>query len=184
MDLFYQKYTPECKKKLEKLFIYDFENKIGRTDAHYTYVDQTSSQSCQQIINRLESKLNQKLLKKNPYLAAIVFGQYQYLLQIPCYTKDGFEHLKFLINKITIKTQPLEEYLNSNTSFDFYNLSDIFEYTSEKTALDLIQKIKGKAAWWNLYVDRSFGFNIKTKDRVFFYSNFCSFNFKKNVVTL
>ena len=104
--------------------------------------------------------------------------------------QENFMKIKSNLDKIEFKQISVEDALKSEEKFDCYNLSDIFEYMSQKSMDSIYEQIlehsnkEARIAYWNMLVDRKCSFIDKVscneelskslwlKDKAFFYKNF------------
>jgi len=130
----------------------------------------------------------------NFFLEYILFGTYRsQRLMHPYLKKENFNLLKERVDRITIVTSGIKNFLSEskNDSFSKFNLSDIFEPLTESESYmiftELLRTSKNGARWayWNNLVQRKpssqivniqeetkIETDLKKKDRVFFYGRF------------
>ena len=98
----------------------------------------------------------------NPYLHWILKGEYD--SELPHWLRPkNFELIKQNIDRLELRKCSLEEFLSvcKTSSFDSFNLSDIFEYMSEESFVSLLGEIErvGKSnsrlVYFNMMVPRS-----------------------------
>lgn len=161
--------------------------KLGRDPEFYKYV---SVSAADKILERATHALTNISTHKNPYLNYILLGRYRNYLPTAL-RWENFEKIKKNIDKIEFKQISIESALKeSNTKFDCYNLSDIFEYMSQESMDNIYKDIinysnKGaRIAYWNMLVDRKcqipnaveydkeYCKELLLKDKAFFYSDF------------
>jgi len=202
MKEFYQgKHTMEQKvsyeRKLDRYFIKAILrlflskgalSRLGRSKGHFAHVREN-------IADYLLSKTKEYILSDdahlNGYLRFISTGTFGTLL--PFYIREeNFQIIKDNLCKIELKHGYLEDILNDQERYQFFNLSNIFEYMSieafEKISDTLLKHSMcgAKFAYWNLFVARSISpihkndvyfdaelsRTLKGKDKLFFYKNF------------
>jgi len=134
-------------KRLNKLFNFFFGFKVmgkyGRDKSFYDYVPE-KEKSAVEIKSRFDTGISNILNKTNPYITYVLLNRYTddslpYFLR-----KENYEIIKNNIDKIQIIKGSL---LNIGGKFDFFNLSDIFEYMSNEDYeknLKHLEKISNK----------------------------------------
>ena len=178
-----------------EIFMSDFFNrdslsKKGRSEAQFKFVNKNISVEMH-LIKRTLNALSTHLVSENPYLYYIFNGYFNKDL-LPDHLKlENYERLRNRINNLTVLNTDLESlFLNSHEKFNFFNLSDIFEYVSEEHFEELLEKIFSLSqagatmSYWSLFVDRTpsknniwkklseFSQKLHKKDRVWFYSDY------------
>ncbi len=192
-DLKKQKYFYENKinnKRLKILFKIYFGSKImgslGRDKSYYKYVED-KKESGKDIKLRFEYGISNTINKTNPYLNYILNNNF-FPESLPTYLKEkNYKIIKKNIDKISIIYGNLLSI--TNLKFDFFNLSDIFEYMSDEEFNQNIKKIKSlsnnnaRIVYWNMqnkrYInDNNIKFNkelsskLFKKNKSYFYRNF------------
>ncbi len=163
--------------------------RLGRDPAFFKYVEGS-------VANRILTRARHALVhldpSANPYLHWILTGKYGDCLP-HALRKENFHLIRDRLNLITIDPRPLEAVLDDTTQpFDAFNLSDIFEYMSEKNTESLLRAIhshstkNARLAYWNMLAPRSrpqslsnkikplpnLSESLFNKDKAFFYSAF------------
>ena len=165
--------------------------KFGRDKNFYKYVDKNDKkESGNDIEARVRYGVTHSINKTNPYLNYIAFGNYTDE-SLPYYLKrENYYKIKANLNKIELIYGDLLAI--NNLSFDFFNLSDIFEYMSEKDFrrnIHQLNKLANKGAiiaYWNQQNKRyiknhRFVFDQEKSQKLFsenqswFYRDFCVF---------
>lgn len=144
-------------RRLKLLFKIYFGSKIigrlGRDKNFYKYVEDKNDSS-KDIKLRFEYGISNTINKTNPYLNYILNNNFS-MNSLPVYLKkENYNIIKKNIDKISIIYGDLLSL--KNLKFDFFNLSDIFEYMSEKDFHLNIDKIRelsnndARIAYWNM----------------------------------
>ena len=163
--------------------------KMGRDKAFFRYVE---TDVASRILERTKYAITCLDPSQNPYLHYIVKGKYEDILPL-CYRKENFETIKNNIDKITLHSETVENFVQNNEAqITKYNLSDIFEYMSEEQMVQIVEKIienspKGSIlAYWNMLSPKRASKLLEDKldykeekskgllnnDKAFFYSDF------------
>lgn len=152
--------------------------KLGRDKKFFKY----SRESLSQILKvRVDTGFTNVLNRTNPYYGYVLNTYYP---ELPYYLqKENFYKIKENLDNITVEHKRFDEMFVQK--YDFMNLSDIFEYMSDKVMDDYMQKIqnhlneKGIVAFWNMMNVRSFpywqrinGKQDYIEDRAYFYRDF------------
>jgi S-adenosylmethionine-diacylglycerol 3-amino-3-carboxypropyl transferase len=163
--------------------------KLGRDKNFYKYVDDKED-SAKDIKARVEYGISHTINKTNPYLNYIAFGNYTED-SLPYYLRsENYNHIKKNLDRLTLIEGDLSAF--KEKKFDFFNLSDIFEYMSEqdfKKNINKISKIANKnarIAYWNMqnkrYInDEHFVLENELSKSLFehnqswFYRDFCTY---------
>ena len=161
--------------------------KLGRDKNFYRYVEDKDD-SAKDIKARVDYGISHSINKTNPYLSYIAFNNFTDDA-LPFYLrKENYNRIRDNLDRITLLEGDLTTI--KNLEIDFFNLSDIFEYMSEKDFKKNIQIIaelgnKGaRIAYWNMqnkrYIDnKQFKFldqlskNLFTENQSWFYRDFC-----------
>ena len=161
--------------------------KLGRDKNFYRYVDDKND-SAKDIKARVEYGISHSINKTNPYLNYIAFGNYTED-SLPYYLRaENYSHIKKNLDRITLVEGDLTAIKDKN--FDFFNLSDIFEYMSEQDFKKNVNKIiklankNARIAYWNMqnkrYInDEHFTFqkdlskSLFERNQSWFYRDFC-----------
>lgn len=132
---------------------------LGREPAFFKYASSSLSEFLCGSTKHALTKLDPS---HNPYLQWILCGRFTTAL--PVYLQaEHFETIKSNISKIELVHASLESYLEEqpNATFDYCNLSDIFEYMDESNSAKLLQLLAqkvtpgGRLLYWNMLVPRS-----------------------------
>lgn len=160
--------------------------KLGRDKSFYRYVDNTDS-IAKRIKKRFDYGISNVPNLTNPYLKYVLCNKYS-KAALPEYLKrENFITIRKRLNRIKLLqcdllSVPFDEY-------DFFNLSDIFEYMSEEQFDRNIGYIVnnsapcGRVAYWNmqgnkyintqkLSLQKKLSQRLFCKDRAFFYKDF------------
>ena len=128
---------------------------------------------------------------ENPYLRWILKGTHAAALPL-AYRAEHFDTIRDRLDRLDIRPGALETFASSGEKADGFNLSDIFEYMSQKTFEKVYGQVVGAAnpgarlVYWNMMVPRrmpeAFGSRVsrlaaleqrgKAMDKAFFYSDF------------
>ena len=141
-------------KTIFKIFFgYKVMGKLGRDKTFYKYVDE-KEKSGSDIKQRFRNGISNTINKTNPYLNYIINGNFNENC-LPVYLKEeNFEIIRNNINKIELVYGTIQD-INHN-KIDCFNLSDIFEYMSEKDFENNIKLIESKSnnkaviTYWNM----------------------------------
>lgn len=177
-------------RRLKALFVVYFGSKVmgrlGRDKSFYDYVEDEKD-SGKDIRARFEFGISHTKNRSNPYLNYIV-NQTFYPECLPTYLqKQNYEKIKRNLDRIELVLGDLRSIKNER--FDFFNLSDIFEYMSDPDFkrnirhLLTISNDNARIAYWNMqnkrYIqDKRFSFEkelseqLFEKNRSFFYRDF------------
>lgn len=158
---------------------------MGRLGRDPEFLKQVKINVSEFILGRSESAIASSDVFDNHILRYCLTGSFRDLR--PHYMQEeNYDRIKSNIEKLTMK-QGLIHSIKEEEKFDFFNLSNIFEYMDESTFAEVSHDIKSKAApsatyaYWNLMVPRSMAtlfedtVNYVTTgiDKGFFYSAFC-----------
>jgi S-adenosylmethionine-diacylglycerol 3-amino-3-carboxypropyl transferase len=143
------------------------------------------------LIERTLKALNKHLISENPYLYYIFNGKFSLKVLPDHLSKENFQLLKDKIDNLTVLNSDLESLCQKSTEkFNFFNLSDIFEYMSEEHFEALLEKLSQMSkegatiGYWSLFVDRkpqnknkwirmkNLSEKLYKKDRVWFYKDY------------
>ena len=177
-------------RMLFRLFFSRFVmGRLGRDPAFFKYVEGSVAD---RILTRTKHALTVLDPSKNPYLHWILTGKYGNHLP-HALRKENFSSIRNNLHNLHIDPRPMEAVLSDSTeTFDAYNLSDIFEYMSEKNTENLLRQIhassstNSRLAYWNMLAPRSrpdslaalirplpdLSDDLFTQDKAFFYSAF------------
>ena len=146
-------------KFMFKIFFSKFVmKKLGRDKEYFKY---HRGSLAKQLKSRFEFGIFNNLNKHNPYLQYVMYHKF---IDLPLYLQEeNYIKIKENIDKIEIKHISLEEALNSGETYDFMNLSDVFEYLDNSLMEyyeDLIYNTlnqKGRIIYWNMQNTRIMG---------------------------
>jgi S-adenosylmethionine-diacylglycerol 3-amino-3-carboxypropyl transferase len=136
-----------------------FMGRVGRDPELFRYVEGSVAG---RILERTKHALTVLDPALNPYLCWILHGDHRYAL--PCALRaENFDPIRDNLNRLHWHCASLEDYLAAEPAqrFDFFNLSDIFEYASEPEYTRLLQHLLAAAnpgarlVYWNMLVPRS-----------------------------
>jgi S-adenosylmethionine-diacylglycerol 3-amino-3-carboxypropyl transferase len=164
--------------------------RMGRDPEFFRYVDGSIAD---QIRSRAQHAMVQLAPHQNPFLQYIATGNFQSAL--PRYLRaEHHAAIRDGLDRLTLFHGPIEDAatMYGADGFDGFNLSDIFEYISEKTTRELYGALLkhanagAKLAYWNTFVPRDcpreFASHVHPRtersaelflrDKAFFYSRF------------
>ena len=133
--------------------------RMGRDPGFFRYVEGSVSQ---RVLSRVEHALTELDPADNPYLQWILTGRHTTALP-HALRPENFDAIRNNLDRLEWRLMSVEELLASEPDlrFDRYNLSDIFEYMSDRTFNELLAVLVGRArsgarfAYWNMLVPRS-----------------------------
>ena len=181
--------TPRWRFLFRVFFSRFVMGKLGRDPEFFKYVEGSVSD---RILTRTRHALVNLDPSENPYLKWILTGRFGDPLP-HALRADNFEKIRDRIDRVSILSEPIEAALETpDSTFEAFNLSDIFEYMSSENAGQLLEKIHSAAtpgarlAYWNMLAPRSrpdhlskqlipledLSEKLFAEDRAFFYSNF------------
>lgn len=167
---------------------------LGRDPSFFRYV--TVRNIGEEILNWTRHGLTEVPIHKNFYIEYILTGGYRNLnIAHPYLQASNFHILKERIGRIRLVYESLEEHLKTLKAgtVSKFNLSDIFEYMSDKEVELALQEIlrvsrpNARLAFWTLFIPRSVP-SVLAKQitpysdtseklhftaRTFFYGSFC-----------
>ncbi|MDE7161367.1 MAG: DUF3419 family protein, partial [Anaeroplasmataceae bacterium] len=127
--------------------------------------------------------LKHHLNKDNPYLNYVVLNEFKALP--PYLEKEAYQRIQKNIDNLEIREETILEILKEHHTFDFMNLSDIFEYMSEEETKEhehwIVQSLSsyGRVCFWNMMNERKFrtlsrinSIDDLILDRAFYYKDF------------
>lgn len=167
---FYKKHI--CNRRLNAIFKvyfgYRVMGKLGRDERFYDYVDD-KEESGNDIKGRFEFGIKNTANAYNPYVNYIINGRYS-KRSLPFYLRrENYEKIKKNIDRITLINGDLTSL--GGIKADFANLSDIFEYMSEKefsenkTKLSEIMNENGRIAYFNMQNRRYIDSNVFVRNK-------------------
>lgn len=177
-------------------FGFNIMGKLGRDKAFYDYVDEKENSS-KNIKNTFDYGITHITNYDNSYINYVLTNTFNDNC-LPIYLKrENYEIIKSRINKIEVLHSGL---LDIKGKYDFFNLSDIFEYMSEEEFnknVDILLKLStdnARIVYYNMqnrrYIDKDF---ILLKDlskkltlstKSYFYRDFLVYErklWKKNI---
>lgn len=172
----YEKYINNNRLKFIFNIFFGFKvmGKYGRDKSFYDHVPNKEI-SAYEIKERFDRGITKILNKTNPYITYILLNKYTDEA-LPVYLrKENYNTIKENINKIEIVTGSL---LDIKEKFDYFNLSDIFEYMSEDdfykniNHLDSISNKNSKIVYYNMqnkrYIkNKKFILNKKLSEKIY-----------------
>lgn len=132
--------------------------RLGRDPEFFRYVERNVADH---LLRRSRHALTVLPTDRNPYLEYILTGNFQRTL--PFYLREeNYEVIRGNLDKLLLYEGNVEQALqaHSRLRFDRFNLSDIFEYMSQRESASQIRRIAassredGRLAYWNMLVDR------------------------------
>lgn len=189
-NFYFTKFNNKGYQKLFKFFFSEKNmKKHGRDQNYFEYVEDNLADF---LYHRIESGFCNVLNKDNPYIQIPLKGKF---ISLPVYLREeNFDILKKNIHRLQYIEGDFAIVKNLNLEFDYFNLSDIFEYVPLSIMEEYIKIIYEKAnnhariIFWNMIVkrkitdDRFIKINTESdfiKDEVFYYSNQYVYEVKK-----
>ncbi len=129
---------------------------LGRSPAFFQYVEGSVAA---RILERARYALTELEPAENPYMQWILKGAHNGVLPFAL-REENFEPIRRNLDKLEWRCTSIEDALDRGGSFDCFNLSDIFEYMSEESYKQLLQRIAAHAthgarlAYWNMLAPR------------------------------
>lgn len=166
-----------------------FMGRLGRDPRFFDYVE---GRVADRILSRTEHALTELSPAENPYLHWILHGTHNAALPFAL-REENFESIRANLGQLELRKASVEEMVEeSSAGFDCFNLSDIFEYMSERAYHALLAKLVNCArpgarlAYWNMLAPRTRPKSMAAKlrprtelaerlhreDKAFFYSRF------------
>lgn len=141
---------------------------MGRSGRDPEFLKQVRGNVGEKIKKRINDHLKSEECQSNFFLKFMLLGSFGSVL--PHYARaENFELIKRNLGKLRFFEGPLED-LGDGEAFTHANLSNIFEYQTEQEFAQNIESLhkhlqpEGRAAYWNLMVERDFA---KTKPELF-----------------
>jgi S-adenosylmethionine-diacylglycerol 3-amino-3-carboxypropyl transferase len=196
-NIFYQDHWNNWRWKM--LFKIFFSRKnMGKRGRDPQFLREVNVNVSDFIYSKAEKHLSSTDAQNNFMLNYALRGNHSG--DLPHYMRrENFERIKKNSSKLILMKGYVEEAFKTYGSFDFFNLSNIFEYMSKedfhKVRHILLTGCNSEArlAYWNLMVPRRLSENcehlhfdekisreLSTKDKGFFYNNFLIDTFKKS----
>ncbi len=176
-------------KLLVRIFFSEFMvGRLGRDPAFFKYVEGTLSEH---IHRRVAYAIKDISPSENAYMQWVFTGQH--LKAFPfALREEHYESIRENLDRLDIRHQTIEAFVESGEKIDAFNLSNIFEYMSEEIYEGLYETLLkcanrgARFAYWNMMVPRSLPNRLRdrikplselssglyAKDKAFFYSNF------------
>lgn len=135
--------------------------RLGRNPSFYRYV--SVSDTGKYFYQRTTESVAARLIRENPYFAFFLAGNYLWPESYPLWIqKENFPVLRERLGRIRLNGGSLEDVLTGQSpgAFSSYNLSNIFEYMSEKSfeatlrQLLRVSRPESRLAFWTLFVAR------------------------------
>jgi S-adenosylmethionine-diacylglycerol 3-amino-3-carboxypropyl transferase len=166
---------------------------LGRRPAYFRYV--SLENIADELLKRTRKGLTEIPIQENPFIEYILTGRYRDLERSHPYLRESnFDFLKENLGRMRLFCGSLNEYLwgLKPGSLSKFNLSDIFEYMSERDLEKMVREIErvsrddARLAFWTLLVpravppalmdridpDTSVSEKLFSTDRTFFYGSF------------
>ncbi len=161
---------------------------LGRDPEFFRYVEGCVAD---RILKQTYHALTELDPSRNPYLHWILTGTHNQVLPFAL-REENFEPIRRNLDKLEWRRAALEDLKEKETSFDCFNLSDIFEYISaanyerELWSILAIANRNARLAYWNMLTPRSrpaaladrleplseISVKLFAQDKAFFYSAF------------
>ncbi len=159
---------------------------LGRDKSFYDYVDDKQNSGLR-IKKRFEYGVYNTQNKTNPYLNYILRNNFT-SEALPLYLREeNYSVIRNNLDRVELLNSDLMSL--SDMKFDFFNLSDIFEYMSDEAfaqnvaKLGEISNIGARVAYWNMQstryisdekwvLDEALSKNLFRQDRAYFYRDF------------
>ena len=142
---------------LTRLFFSRFAMaRLGRDPAFFDYV---GSSVADHVARRVRHAGIDCDPADNPYLHWILMGRHGSALPM-AWRPEHYGTIRDRLDRLDIREQSLEAYLDGGERIDGFNLSDIFEYMGEDVAARLYARLLGAAdpgariVYWNMMVPR------------------------------
>jgi S-adenosylmethionine-diacylglycerol 3-amino-3-carboxypropyl transferase len=133
--------------------------RLGRDPSFFRYVD---GQVADRLLARTRHALTELDPAANPYVQWILTGRH--LSAWPrALRPEYFDRIRDSLDRLEWRATPIEEFVTGagSASMDWFNLSDIFEYMSERRTGELLEAIArsgrrgARLAYWNTFVPRA-----------------------------
>lgn len=141
---------------MKLFFSYFAMSRLGRERSFFTYAEGSVTEHIRKQVDYTLSGIN---AEKNPYLDYILNGNYKYTL--PFYLrKSNYKRIRNNAGCISMHHMDISDIGNLGMKFNYYNLSDIFEYMDENTFNSIYGILLNNASqyarfvYWNMMVDR------------------------------
>lgn len=172
--------------------------RLGRDPSFFKYVEGYVSK---RILERTRYALTQLDIAENPYAAWILTGQHKDALPYSLRT-ENFDSIRDNLGRLEWQQCSVEDFLDDagTNAIDKYNLSDIFEYMSQESYVNLLERLVnaakpgGRLVYWNMLAKRrrpesmaeslvsldDLARSLFSQDKAFFYSDFVIEEVAKN----
>jgi S-adenosylmethionine-diacylglycerol 3-amino-3-carboxypropyl transferase len=135
-----------------------FMGRLGRDPSFFRYV---KGGAAERLLARTRYALTVLKPAENPYLQWILTGRHTTALPFAL-RPENFEVIRSHLNRLEWRQQSLEELLRDTgeRAVDCFNLSDVFEYMSERNTARLLACLAraarpgGRLAYWNMLAPR------------------------------
>ncbi|MCL2847488.1 MAG: BtaA family protein [Firmicutes bacterium] len=141
----------------KKFFSQKIVEKLGRDKENFAYAN---DDLFSKIHNRMLLCFDNVKNDENIYLQYTVYGRF---IALPYYLQpQNFAKIKANIDKVEFVLGDLKTVASLQKQFDFFNLSDIFEYMSEDEArenehlIEAVANERARVVFWNMMIDRQF----------------------------
>jgi S-adenosylmethionine-diacylglycerol 3-amino-3-carboxypropyl transferase len=133
--------------------------RLGRDPTFFKYVEGSVSD---RILDRARYALRELDPSANPYLHWILTGTHGDNLPLAL-RAEHFETIRSRLDRVEIHRGAIESWLDADkrrSTFDRFNLSDIFEYMSESSTETLLRRLAdasrsgGRLLYWNMLAPR------------------------------
>src|SRR5262249_29947806 len=133
--------------------------RMGRDPSFFAYVEGDVGA---RILGRAKYAVTELDPAANPYLQWILTGRHTTALPLAL-RPEHFDAIRANLGRLEWRCQSVEDFLACSApgSIDRFNLSDIFEYMSEKNYHRLLERLAAagrpgaRLAYWNMLVPRS-----------------------------
>ena len=182
-EFYINKFCNRRFKLLFKIFFSKyFMKKLGRDASCFTYVTDSISTH---LLKRIDNGFKNNPNSTNCYLELATLSRYRNNLDY--IQSENYNIIKERINNIHIIEGDISEINNIDIKYDFFNLSDIFEYmdinkTKEiENIISLKATNKARVCFWNMINQRTFDLKLisscddLSNDRALFYTAFYAY---------
>lgn len=132
--------------------------RLGRGRAQFRYV---SGDVASTLLARIRRPLVELEPSANPYVRWILTGSYGAVLPMAL-RPEHFDTIRSRVGRVRLRHERLQDYLSDGDErFHRFNLSDVFEYLSQREYRELLRQIVaaahpgGRLVYWNLFVPRT-----------------------------
>jgi len=163
-------------------------SRLGRDREFFRYVE---GDVADRILARTRYALTELDPAANPYVQWILTGQHKGVLPLAL-RAENFEAIRRNLDRLEWRHAALDDVVESDTPFDCFNLSDIFEYMSpphyvqQLKSIVLLARPGARLAYWNMLAPRrrppeladsldhlaELNARLFAQDKAFFYSAF------------